>query len=342
MRESQVSCSVTIRMLMRASMAFIIDKLQGCMHAHIYYKFVSTLFPIIDAGPNTVATTRDDLGPAGEELTTLYLAVNDSRAHSGGDAPEYCMSGILEAFGATYTTNENYTLSLFANGSQIIVITDAEAKDAHKSSNVIRVADESNTQINFLLTTGMSSYSLYKNISEATGGVVVYSNLEKGDELKILTDFASVRMAHERRKRKVKRIAEVDPTRMGGEAPPVANCFEYITSMFTSNVNGFVSSTAPSVKVTSPDGVTVKMSSYPTFNTYWPMPGKWKICAPSGLKLNANVQSETEINFAVSFLVESTSQFLVAEEMPSVCKYTHLCREPCAWKCISKQRPEEE
>eukprot|EP00731_Ephydatia_muelleri_P000674 Em0001g674a len=264
-------------------------------------------------GPNTVATTRDDLGPAAEELNALYLAVKGLSAHGGGDAPEYCMNGILEAFRANYkSVKQGYTLPLYANGSQIIVITDAEAKDAIQKSEVIRLAVGSDTQINFILTPDLSSYSLYSEIADATRGVVVYSTFANGDELKILADFASRRIATAGAKR------EHGLMRMR-KAGVEANCFEYITSKFTSNVNGFVSSAATSVKVTSPDGVMVEMRSNTAFNTDWPLPGKWKICAPSGTLLKVNLESKTEINFAVSFLVETTSDVLVAGVTPSVC-----------------------
>ena len=156
--------------------------------------FVRT-FPI-DYGPNTVATTRDDFGPAAEELNALYLAVKSLSANGGGDAPEYCMNGILEAFRANYkSVKQGYTLPLYANGSQIIVITDDKAKDAGLKSEVIRLAVGSDTQINFILTPDLSSYSLYNEIADATSGVVVYSTFANGGELKILADLASLRIA---------------------------------------------------------------------------------------------------------------------------------------------------
>ena len=274
--------------------------------------FVRT-FPI-DYGPNTVATTRDDFGPAAEELNALYLAVKSLRAYGGGDAPEYCMNGILEAFRANYkSVKQGYTLPLYANGSQIIVITDDKAKDAGLKSEVIRLAVGSDTQINFILTPDLSSYSLYNEIADATSGVVVYSTFANGGELKILADLASLRIA----------TAAEHGHKRERKAGVEANCFEYITSKFTSNVNGFVSSAATSVIVTSPDGVMVEMRSNTAFNTNWPLPGKWKICAPSGVLLKVNLESKTEINFAVSFLVENTSDILVAEVTPSICKYAY-------------------
>ena len=225
-----------------------------------------------------------------------------------------CMNGILEAFRANYTSvKQGYTLPLYANGSQIIVITDDKAKDAGLKSEVIRLAVGSDTQINFILTPDLRSYSLYSEIADATSGVVVYSTFANEGELNILAALALLRIA----------TAAGHGTKCKRKAGVEANCFEYITSKFTSNVNGFVSSAATSVIVTSPDGVMVEMRSNTAFNANWPLPGKWKICAPSGALLKVNLESKTEINFAVSFLVENTSDILVAEVTPSICKYAY-------------------
>ena len=273
----------------------------------------------IDAGPNTVATTRDDMGPAAAELNALYLAVLGLRASGGGDEPEYCLSGITEAFRATYTPKPtggetSGPITLFASGSQMIVITDASAKDAVLKPDVIRAAKESQTQINFLLVSNGASYSVYQEIAEATGGVVVKSAFTTGDELNILTDLASNRIAAGKKE-------ELFDLRKR-QAASEANCYDYKTSSFTSNVNGFVStSTGAPVTVTSPDGVTKELNSNTAFNTDWPQPGQWEICAPTGVSLNANVESRTEVNFAVSFLVENPLLLMVAEETPSVCKF---------------------
>ena len=273
----------------------------------------------IDAGPNTVATTRDDMGPAATELNALKSAVLGLRAEGGGDEPEYCLSGITEAFRATYTPKPtgNETsgpITLFASGSQIIVITDASAKDAALKPDVIRAAKESQTQINFLLSSNSASYSVYQEIADATGGVAVYSEFRSGDELNILTDLASNRIAAGKKEE----FFELRKRQAGLEA----NCYDYKTSKFTSNVNGFVStSTQAPVSMTSPDGVMKELKSNTAFNTDWPQAGQWKICAPTGAELNANVESRTEVNFAVSFLVEKPFSLFVAEETPSVCKY---------------------
>ena len=49
----------------------------------------------LDYGPNCIATTRGD---PYRELKNLYSVVSNLTADSGGDEPEYCMGGILEAF----------------------------------------------------------------------------------------------------------------------------------------------------------------------------------------------------------------------------------------------------
>eukprot|EP00731_Ephydatia_muelleri_P005609 Em0002g1785a len=60
-------------------------------------------------GPNYIATTRREAGDPYRELKNLYSVVSNLTADSGGDEPEYCMGGILEALRAsrpnTFTVN---------------------------------------------------------------------------------------------------------------------------------------------------------------------------------------------------------------------------------------------
>ena len=265
------------------------------------------------------------MGPSATDLHILYSAVLGLSANGGGDEPEFCLSGINEAFRATYTPRSKGSetsdpITLFASGSQMIVITDAAAKDAALKPDVIKAAKESQTQINFLLSsTGVpDTYPVYQDIAEATGGVVVKSAFATADEMLILANLASSRIASAGSSASVA-IAK-------SQVASVTNCYEYKTSKFTSNVNGFVSTnTGAPVSMTSPDGVKYELKSNTAFDTDWPQPGQWKICAASGVTLKANVQSRTEINFAVSFMVENALSLLVAEETPSICKYECMC-----------------
>ena len=56
-----------------------------------------------NVGPNTVATTRDDMGPSATDLYILYSAVLGLSANGGGDEPEFCLSGIKLATLSPYS-----------------------------------------------------------------------------------------------------------------------------------------------------------------------------------------------------------------------------------------------
>eukprot|EP00731_Ephydatia_muelleri_P015570 Em0008g1290a len=70
-------------------------------------------------GPNYIATTRSDFGDPYRELKNLYSVVSNLTADSGGDKPEYCMGGILEALRASrqvYCTTQtvmHYAVTFF-------------------------------------------------------------------------------------------------------------------------------------------------------------------------------------------------------------------------------------
>ena len=72
------------------------------------------------------------------------------RADSGGDCAEYGMNGILETF---RSRDRRYDLDTMTEGSQIILITDAFAKDANLADNVIAEARRRKVCIHLLLST---------------------------------------------------------------------------------------------------------------------------------------------------------------------------------------------
>ena len=94
------------------------------------------------------------------ELAQLGTAVNVITANGGGDCPELGMVGILNG------------LSLSSQGGSVIVLTDASAKDASRTDEVIQAAFELGACVNFIFSregcgTGFSNY---RRVSQATKG----------------------------------------------------------------------------------------------------------------------------------------------------------------------------
>lgn len=115
--------------------------------------------------------------------------VSDINVGGGGDCPEYSAGGIFEA------------IELSRNGSTVLTFTDASAKDANRSEEVIMAAQGRNISLTTILTgscdltrrkrRSVSTPSFYQEIADATGGkLYITSKSELGNILnKVLEDI---------------------------------------------------------------------------------------------------------------------------------------------------------
>ncbi|XP_072050012.1 von Willebrand factor A domain-containing protein 7-like isoform X2 [Amphiura filiformis] len=121
--------------------------------------------PFNDPGAGPVTDTAD---PA-----VAMAALNALVAHSGGDCPELCLTGIENALNRV-----NYP-------STVYVWTDADDKDSDKGSAVTSLAMEKSATIEFVLTGACGGLrrrkkravsSSYTSLAEATGGTIYETN----------------------------------------------------------------------------------------------------------------------------------------------------------------------
>ncbi|XP_044182994.1 von Willebrand factor A domain-containing protein 7-like [Acropora millepora] len=102
------------------------------------------------------------------EAAAFVDAINDLRAHGGGDCPEYAFTGMLEAL---YEDPEW--------GSPMYVFTDADPKDATEDKieevKALARADVYGVTINFLTTgyCGSQLHPAFRQLAEATSGQVI-------------------------------------------------------------------------------------------------------------------------------------------------------------------------
>jgi hypothetical protein len=102
--------------------------------------------------------------------TDKRLLINELQkisARGGGDCPELAMEGIKRAL----------EKALFK--SEIVVFTDADAKDTHLENAVTRLIQEKQARITFFITRGCISLSsgendLYKRLAQMSGGQTYY------------------------------------------------------------------------------------------------------------------------------------------------------------------------
>eukprot|EP00731_Ephydatia_muelleri_P005592 Em0002g1768a len=254
-------------------------------------------------GPNYIATTRREAGDPYRELKNLYSVVSNLTADSGGDEPEYCMGGILEALRASRTINVSgvsYKINFYSEASHMIVITDATAKDASLLSNVTKKVSSIGVKVHFILASeSVSSYSPYQSIAKISGGVVLTSTFEISKVIQTLASFAS----------QLTGITPVINTTLLRNKRSMDNCNTFGVSLFTSQISALF---LLNVSLTYPNGTTTQIPGPNTFTVNSPDAGRWAVCSAGQVYYT----TQTVVHFAVTFL---DSKFSISENLLSAC-----------------------
>ena len=258
----------------------------------------------LDYGPNYIATTRSDVGVPYRELNNLYSIVSNLTADSGGDEPEYCMGGILEAMRASRTINvsgNSYNINFYSEASQMIVITDATAKDASLLSSVTKKVTSTGVKVHFILASeSVSSYSPYQSIANISGGLVLTSTFEISKVIHTLASFAS----------QLTGISPVINNAILRNQRSSVNCYTFGISLFTSQISALF---MQNISLTYPNGTTMQIPGPNTFTVNSPDAGRWAVCSAGQVYYS----TPTAVHFAVIFL---DSKFSISENLPNVCK----------------------
>ncbi|KAL5505263.1 hypothetical protein EMCRGX_G006667 [Ephydatia muelleri] len=255
-------------------------------------------------GPNYIATTRSDVGDPYRELKNLYSVVSNLTADSGGDEPEYCMGGILEAMRASRTINvsgNSYNINFYSEASQMIVITDATAKDASLLSNVMNKVSSTGVKVHFILASeSVSSYSPYQSIAKISGGLVLNrSTFEISKVIQTLASFAI----------QLTGVTPVIIATLIRNKSSVENCYTFGVSLFTSQISALF---MQNLLLTYPNGTTTQIPGPNTFTVNSPDAGRWAVCSAGQVYYS----TQTVVHFAVTFL---DSKFSISEKLLSAC-----------------------
>lgn len=236
---------------------------------------------------------------------------NAFQKKSGGDCPEYCYDGILEALGT-----EDYGYPVMVEGSQLIVITDAPSKGLHRASDIINHANAAQVCVHFFL--GENSYNCfgddpdsideYKAIAMSTGGIVIQSKF----------DFSS--FVHQYRSTPCGWIQPSDrPKRSVAQV-----CHSISVASLVCLLSLSVKTDEDSVSVTKPNGDQVRISSnrfqIALYSVSHPMSGEWMVCAASPIQVSSDFQ--TCIDIAPFYITDTNGQPTFTVAAAPGCKFS--------------------
>lgn len=225
-----------------------------------------------------------------QSLRTLVSNLETAfQKESGGDCPEYCYDGILEAL-----NTKDYGFPIMMSGSQLVVITDAPSKGLHRATDIIRQANAAEVCIHFFL--GDSSYncfddddSEYETIANQTGGIVVKSKF----------DFST--FVHQYRSAPCGFLSQPSGLfkRSIGQV-----CHSINVACVVCLLSLSVKTEEEMVTITKPDGEQVSISpkkfrdtseQIVIFSERHPMSGEWSVCANSSIEVSVDFQTCIDI-----------------------------------------------
>ena len=268
-------------------------------HSNISYQFPS--FSMTDTSI-TIQGVND-----------LLTDVNSLTANGGADCPEYGMTGILAAIDLIDGINRQTVQE--QGKHNLIVLTDASAKDDSLYQNVIAAAnaqDKPDVTIHFFYSgSGCSDgFGHYEDIKNATGGVSV--NQIDADNFQQFADFITGSYDSDSSKRKKRNIPD--------------SCQYFQISHLVRRFSCLFETSSSSITITKPDSSTHNIAtfanSFAVYKDTNPQPGNWRACVSSGA-LQLSLTSSVSLELDVDYLKESENGDLLPtkQQLPYACKW---------------------
>ena len=255
------------------------------MHSHISMLHSSPL--ILGVG-----TPRRYVASNTTEKSQLLSDVNALYAHGGGDCPELGMTGIRNA------------LSLSEQGGQLILLTDASAKDGSLTDQVIEEANNLDVIVHFMYSHSSgcgSGYPYYDRVKDATGGF----------RLDDLNRFEDLAMQLQNRRVAFNSIStSVNMSNISIPAESTEDCKGIPVSSLSESLSIAINPQAglAHVSLTLPNGTESfdeTVSSFTVKDFTSPQSGVWIVCVISGM---AEIKQSQEIRFDI------TAEFLQRDQ----------------------------
>ena len=238
-------------------------------------------------------------------VSDLLTDVNSLAAKGGRDCPEFGMIGIKKAIDLLNGI-EKAGIAFSKGKHNIIVLTDASAKDDSLSGSIITQIESSKLDetVHFFYSGNGcdGSFGTYSSIANATGGFTVTQINAQS-----FPDFVNfVKNSASSKKRS-------------------ALCKSFVISQFVSQFTTLITTEQSMVTFTAPDGTTsVVDKSGKSFDVHTvsdPQAGDWTACVSTGT-IELSINKEENLEFSIEYLEEgSAGQLLPAFNLPTICKY---------------------
>ena len=235
--------------------------------------------------------------------------VNALYAHSGGDCPEYGMTGILKILNAI-TSVEGIVLPVVGNLHHVIVLTDASAKDDSRYSEVITAATAARATIHFFYSGSYcGTLGHYETVRNSTGGIRVDSISDFGAFATFINTYNA---GASRRKRASDLFTEC------------AVSHSVNTTYFTTSLSILISTcnSQSSVYITKPDGTVETLSVSGTLVLYSvsnPIPGRWKASVSTGM-IKVSLSHSSSLPIDISYTSVQNGKIIPFNDIPQACK----------------------
>ena len=222
--------------------------------------------------------------------------MNKLSATGGGDCPELGMTGILK------------TLDVAAGNSNIIVLTDASAKDYEKKEDVIKKAYSKESPIHFFLNGYCEEeYSYYEEVANMTHGIVV-NHIDSLQDFVTFIRKYNCSLFGDDDIHDCKSVGTKTLISTGTKKPTPGNCFTFTASAFTKSIDVlFLSISIGSVITITDPGSIHEIKAQQNIFTHHnedPLPGIYKICSSRAFKYSLSTKSY--LDFFVEYDVNSS------------------------------------
>ncbi|HEX8178042.1 MAG TPA: hypothetical protein VF525_00725 [Pyrinomonadaceae bacterium] len=223
------------------------------------------------------------------DATVFVNAISRLRASGGGDCPELPQSGLLKA------------LQAMDYGGELILFTDASARDDELAPNVRALADEKGIKISTAASGSCSPIDPeYYRTATDTGGQVFVISRSEADNLTPLVDF-------------LVRPNAVDVLAVSDALVGTAKTYSVPVDSTMKRVTFSISGTA-NVVVRRPDGSVVQPTDVGVravilgqgriFSVTAPPPGTWEVTVNGSGNLSVRVSGESPLNLSAFNFVE--------------------------------------